>query len=114
MKPDDFETIDISECLLEPIAKKGYEKKVLVWSACYKTDKVVAELKKAGIDIYGYIDQKSGMMNTYNDHIVYDKNILQEDRFFVYVALDTVYYDVVEYLKKNDYVEYEDYFYPNS
>lgn len=114
MKSEDFGKMDITDCLLKPIFKNGYEKKVLVWSACYKTDAVVAELKKAGINIYGYIDQKSESMNTYKGYRVYDREILKINRFFVYVAMDTIYYDVVDFLKENGYVEYEDYFYQNS
>lgn len=114
MKHDDFGQMDISDCLLKPIRESGYEQKVLVWSACVKTDAVVDALKKNGIEIYGYIDQKHEIMDKYNGYKVFEKSILTTDRFFVYVGMDTPYYGVIDYLKENGYVEDIDYFYPNS
>ena len=114
MSQNDFGKMDISECLIKPIKANGYENKVLVWSACVKTDRVVEELKKHGIQICGYIDQKAAELDSYNGYKVYDKNVLARDKYFVYVGMDTPYQIVLDWLKQNGYEEYRDYFYPNS
>lgn len=100
------------ERMLNFVNRGGGLPKILIWSACEKSDYALKTLKKAGIDIYGYIDRDYEKIKQYNGYKVYSRDIIKSDKFFVYVALESTYSDILYFLHENNYKEYEDFWYP--
>lgn len=110
----------VVEPLLDAIEKSG--KRVLIWGACERNKPVLELLNRHDIAVAGYIDKKAedvqitGEQNgafTYNDLPVYGKEIIETERFFVYVGLRATYEDVIACLAENGYKEFIDYWYAN-
>lgn len=87
--------------------------RVLVWGAHKKNDDIVHYLRGKGIEVCGYIDRFFKEIKELNNLPVYGKEILNEVRYCVFVALEDTYPEVIEFLDKIGYREFSDYWYPS-
>lgn len=100
------------ENMINTIHQNGYSDKVMIWSACEKTDEIFALLKEHQIEICGYIDREYQSKKEYNGLTVFDKSILKEKGYFVYIGLENTYPEVLDFMRKSAYEEFKDYWYP--
>lgn len=86
--------------------------RVLVWGAHKKNDDIVHYLRDKGIEVCGYIDRLYKEIKELNHLPVYEKDILNDVKYSVFVALEDTYPEVIEFLDKIGYREFSDYWYP--
>lgn len=87
-------------------------RRFLIWGASDKSDWVMKLCEWAEIDIDGYIDNNSELLR-YKGYKVYQPDILTYGRFFVFVALENKYPEVLWQLTKCGLQEFQDYIYPS-
>lgn len=103
------------EILIENIKKKG--NKVLIWGACERNNDILDFFKRNDVNVVGYIDenvteQETEYMSNINDLQLYNKDIINDNDYFVYVDLLKSFDEVISYLDDNNYSEFVDYWYP--
>lgn len=86
--------------------------KLVIWGASDKSKKVLEWLISKQISVYGFIDRDYINIKEYKGYLVYGPEKLAEEKFFVYVALQADYEDVIKWLHKLNYKEFTDYWYP--
>lgn len=69
--------------------------KILIWSACPKSDYALKFFRDNNIEIYGYIDKNSRDIGEWREYKVYDIEIIKREKFYIYIALENTYYDVL-------------------
>lgn len=106
------------DILIENIMKKG--NKVLIWGACERNNDILEFFRQKNVNVVGYVDKKveegtehMPEIHIYNDLPVYNKDIIRDNDYFVYVGLLNTYDDIISYFEDNDYSEFVDYWYPN-
>ena len=97
--------------MLSIIKQSG--RKVLIWGASCKTDGILSMLEKHKIQIAGYIDKQAKKIKEYNNYSCYDRDIVGDDEYFVYIGLQGFYEDIIEYLKSYGYEEFKTFLYPS-
>lgn len=86
--------------------------KVLVWGANFRSDLILSDFKKHGIEIVGLIDNDAIAISEYKGYHVFAPCKLFEERYFVYVSQKGDCYDIAETLESYGYKEFKDYWYP--
>ncbi len=85
--------------------------KVLIYGGV-KEITLVEEFKKYGIEVEGYIDKNYKRLKMVNEIKVYDREVIKEGGFFIFVDLKETYKDIIDFLEENGYVEFITYWYP--
>ena len=89
-------------------------RKVLIWGCIENTAAIIEMLEKENIEIAGYIDRKCNVLHTYQGRPVYDKIIIKEKAYYVYIAMEYMERAVIDFLNENGYKEYDDWWYPKK
>lgn len=87
------------------------DRKIFIWSACYKSDWIYELCIGFGIEINGFIDT-SPLIKEWKSLPVLKISNINPNESFVFVALEMRYDSVLEELKENNFIEYIDYIYP--
>ncbi len=85
--------------------------KVLIYGGD-KSPYLIEMFKKFGIEVTGYIDRDYEKLEVVNHIKVYDKGVIKEGGFFIFVDLKETYKEVIDFLEKSGYVEFITYWYP--
>lgn len=86
-------------------------RKVLIWSACSKSDWIYEKCVEYDLEIAGYIDSNDSVRQ-WNDKPVYGTDVLERTSYFVFVALENKYHEVFDTLDEKGYIEFNDFLYP--
>lgn len=100
------------ENLKNAIEKSGLQHEIVIWGASNKSDAIALEFSKWGFCVSGYIDRNHANIRKYKGYTVYGAEKLKTKKYFVYVALQANYIDVIEILSSYGYQEFTDYWYP--
>lgn len=98
--------------LKEAIEKSKLQHEIMIWGASNKSDKIVSIFTKWGFTIWGYIDRNYINIREYNGYTVYGPEQLRKRKYFVYVALQASYTEVIDKLNLFGYQEFVDFWYP--
>lgn len=107
---DTMHNYGLEEMLKYAMSETAY--KILIWGAYEKSDYVLNFFKDNHVEIYGYIDSAYKDKCEYRGYKVYDSNIIKSQKFYVYVALENTYNDILFFLNECGYKEYLDFWYP--
>lgn len=98
--------------LKQVLAKKESSQKIIIWGASYKSDDILSKLNEWGYPISGYVDKNYINIGKYKGYPVYAVEQLKNSKYFVYVALQSNYEEVLKTLNLWGYKEFIDYWYP--
>lgn len=98
--------------LREKLNAKNFSRRIVIWGASTKSDIILSKLVYWGMEIHGFIDKNYYNIDSYKGYQVYSEKELQKEKFFVYIALQANYDEVIRKLDQYGYREYEDYWYP--
>lgn len=98
--------------LKEVIEKNKLQKKIMIWGCTDKSDEIVSLFIKWNFSIIGYIDKEAKNICQYKGYKVFEIDELEKERYFVYVALNSNYDEVIEKLYLYGYKEFLNYWYP--
>lgn len=98
--------------LKKAIQKSKLQHDIMIWGATTKSDGMVSVFTAWGFNIFGYIDRNYINIKEYNGYSVYGPAQLAKKKYFVYVALEANYKEVIDTLELFGYKEFEDYWYP--
>lgn len=101
-----------NDILIENINKNG--NKVLIWGACKRNDEILDFFRRQNINVVGYIDRNADKQTRFNDLPVFDRNIIKNDKYYIFVGLLDNYEDIISHLKNCGYNEFDDYWYPGN
>lgn len=101
-----------TDILIKNIMKKG--NKVLIWGACKRNNDILNFFRQHKINVIGYIDRNADTQISFNNLPVFDKNIIINDNYFIFIGLLNTYKDVISYLDDCGYNEFDDYWYPGK
>ncbi len=87
-------------------------RRFFIWGASNKSDWIMELCQRARIEINGYIDSNSELLQ-YGRLQVYRPDILSQGGVFVFVALENQYPEVLLQLMKYKLQEFRDYIYPS-
>lgn len=90
-----------------------YKHKIIIWGASTKSDSILNMFKEWGCTVVGYVDRKADSICEYNKLPVYEICHLQEEKYFVYVALSAHHADVLSKLDEFGYSEFVNFWYPH-
>lgn len=91
----------------------NYKHKIVIWGASAKSDSILELFKEWGCTVVGYVDRKADVICEYNKLPVYEICRLQEEKYFVYVALSAHHADVLVQLEEFGYTEFINFWYPH-
>lgn len=91
----------------------NYKHKIIIWGASTKSDSILSMFKEWGCTVVGYVDRKADTICEYNELPVYEICRLQEEKYFVYVALSAHHADVLSQLDEFGYTEFVNFWYPH-
>lgn len=89
------------------------KRKCLIWGASCKSNWFLELCKQSGIKITGYID-KNIKISFYKDFPVYQPDILNPQKYFVFVSLENKYPEVLQQLDEYKMKVFQDYLYPSG
>lgn len=87
-------------------------RKILIWGATFKSNWVFELCRQAEVEIAGYIDNNSELL-CYQELPVYRPEILNRKEYYLFVAMENKYPEVIQQIEKCGLKEFQDYIYPS-
>lgn len=87
-------------------------RKVLIWGATFKSGWVFELCKQAEVEIEGYIDNNPEL-SSYQELPVYGPEILNRKEYYLFVAMENKYPEVIRQIEEYGLKEFRDYIYPS-